>query len=111
MPAVLLHSFPQLSHCLWLHFVDNNGALSGLVKGSASVMSDEAILGHTWAQIAARRIWVYLDRVDSESNISDLSSRCKITELGDPLKLGWVTHRLYFPPAVADAIVKTSSAA
>ena len=108
-PAVILYSFPQLQHCLWLHFVDNNGALSGLVKGSASVMADEIILGHTWSQIAQRKIWVYFDRVDSESNISDLPSRCPVAELGDPLHVGWVPHRLYFPPSLSILIASTPS--
>jgi len=46
-PAAILRSYPQINHCPWLHFVDNNGALSTLVKGSASVNSDEIILGYT----------------------------------------------------------------
>ena len=104
-PAAILHSYPQISHCLWLHFVDNNGALATLVKGSASVNSDEVILGYTWSLIATRRIWAYFDRVDTHANIADIPSRTTASEMGDPLGLGWVQHRLKFPSALRSAIV------
>ena len=99
VPACLLYSFPAIfSHCLWLHFVDNNGALNGLVKGSASVMADEGILGYTWDLIAQRRVWAYCDRADTDSNIADLPSRCRLVQLGDPFGLDWVPCSVRFPP-------------
>ena len=88
-----------------MHFVDNNGALATLVKGSASVNSDEVILGYTSSQIATRRIWAYFDRVDTNANIADIPSRSTASEMGDPLGLGWVHHRLKFPSELRSAIV------
>ena len=34
--VVLLESFPELTHGLWLHFIDNDASLGSFVKGSSS---------------------------------------------------------------------------
>jgi len=104
LPAVILHNFPQISHCLWLHFVDNNGALGGLVKGSASIHSDEVILGYTWSQTAQRRVWAYFDRVDTESNIADIPSRQPVKKMVDLLGMPYQSFRLKFPQELVSAI-------
>jgi len=101
---VTLHNFPQISHCLWLHFVDNNGALGGLVKGSASIHSDEVILGYTWSQIARRRVWAYFDRVDTESNIADIPSRQPVKKMVALLGMPYQSFRLKFPQELVSAI-------
>ena len=37
-PLLILHNWPWLLRgALWIHFIDNNGALGSLVRGSASV--------------------------------------------------------------------------
>ena len=44
-PALILWNwlsrFP--SNCLWIHFIDSEGALASLVKGSSAVLSGERI--------------------------------------------------------------------
>jgi hypothetical protein len=103
LPAVILHNFPGLCHCLWLHFV-NNGALGGLIQGSASIHSDEVILGYTWAQIAHRRIWAYFDRVDTESNIADIPSRQPLHKIPELLGMPYQPFRLKFSQKLITAI-------
>jgi len=75
-PLVLLSSWPWLFHnALWIHFIDNNSALGGLVKGSASVCQQDIIIGHTWSWIAYLGTSAWFDRVDSASNPVDGLSR------------------------------------
>ena len=107
LPAVILHNFPRLCHRLWLHFVDNNGALGGLTKGSASIHSDEVILGYTWAQIAHGRIWAYFDRVDTESNIADIPSRQPLHKMPELLGMPYQPFRLEFPQKLITAITNS----
>ena len=75
-PLLVLATWPELmTHCLWIHFIDNAAAESALVNGSSSVMSGDIIIGHTWDMIAQRCISPWFDRVDSKSNPVDGLSR------------------------------------
>ena len=60
---------------MWIHFIDNNGALGSLVRGSASVHEQDIIIGETWSRIAALQVLSWFDRVDSGSNPVDGLSR------------------------------------
>ena len=53
-PLLVLHNWGHLfrDH-LWIHFIDNEGALAALAKGSSSVLSGEVIVGCTH-ELAAR---------------------------------------------------------
>ena len=62
---------PILTDSLWLHFIDNNGALSCLVKGGSSVSSTDIIVGMTWQRIARMNVCPWFDRVDTKSNPVD----------------------------------------
>ena len=75
-PLVLLDCYPRCFRgALWIHFVDNSGALSCLVSGSASVHQTDCIVGETWSRIAALGVMPWFDRVDTHSNPSDGLSR------------------------------------
>ena len=51
-PLILLSNFAELLRgSLWLHFIDNDAALSSLVNGFSSVMQGEEIVGATWSRI------------------------------------------------------------
>ena len=78
---------------LWIHFIDNNSALGGLVKGSASVQQQDIIIGHTWALIAELNVCAWFDRVDSASNPVDGLSRKDFSG-------SWIWRNVYFPHAV-----------
>jgi len=53
-----------------LLFVDNNGAAANLVKGYSAQVDSAAIVGHFWLLAASLKLSVYIDRVESKSNIS-----------------------------------------
>ena len=75
-PLLILSTWPELlRNSLWLHFIDNNGALSCLVKGSSSVMGTDCVVGYTWKKIAALQVLPWFDRVDTKSNPVDGLSR------------------------------------
>lgn len=79
-----------LADALWMHYIDNNGALSCLVKGGSSVSSTDVIVGLTWAKIAKINACPWFDRVDTKSNPVDGLSR------GD-LSGNWDLVPLVFP--------------
>ena len=79
-----------LADSLWLHFIDNNGALSCLVKGGSSVSSTDTIVGLTWQRISKINASPWFDRVDTKSNPVDGLSR------GD-LRGNWDLVPLVFP--------------
>ena len=56
-------------------YIDNNGVLGALVKGSASVNQQELFVRATWSLISSLRSLVWFDRVDSASNPVDGLSR------------------------------------
>ena len=79
-PALVLHNWLHLlpEGSLWIHFIDNDAALSTLVKGSSSVLSGECITAYVHAMIADRGLWSWFDRVSSSDNPVDQLSRCKM---------------------------------
>ena len=75
-PALVLANWGErMRGGLWLHFIDNEGALATLVKGSSSVLSGECIAAYTHVKIAELGLWPWFDRVDSKSNPVDGLSR------------------------------------
>ena len=85
-----------LADALWMHYIDNNGALSCLVKGGSSVSSTDVIVGLAWAKIAKINACPWFDRVDTKSNPVDGLSR------GD-LRGNWDLVPLDFPGAELSA--------
>ena len=90
-PLIALATWPKiLRGSLWLHFIDNNGALSCLVKGSSSCVGTDSIVGYTWKLVEKLDIFPWFDRVDSRSNPVDGLSR---KDLRGP----WQLIELVFP--------------
>ena len=58
-----------------LHFVDNDAASSCLVKGYSPKTDSSELVGIYWLTAAAHRVSIYIDRVESKSNLSDGPSR------------------------------------
>ena len=90
-----------LADALWMHYIDNNGALSCLVKGGSSVSSTDVIVGLTWAKIAKINACPWFDRVDTKSNPVDGLSR------GD-LSGEWDLVPLVFPGPELSAAYRRS---
>ena len=79
-PLVILERFPELLEgSLWLHFIDNSAALSGLVNGSSSVCEGDVIIGETWSRIQGLGVFAWFDRVDSTANPVDGLSRGRLS--------------------------------
>eukprot|EP00972_Heterocapsa_arctica_P014830 2185739-Heterocapsa_arctica.AAC.1 len=58
-----------------LHFIDNDSALAALVKGYSPKRDSSRIVGDFWLLAAKFKLFVYLDRVESKSNVADGPSR------------------------------------
>ena len=77
-PLLVLYNWGHMfRNHLWIHFIDNEGALAALAKGSSSVMSGELIVGMTHEIAADFGVIGWFDRVDSASNPVDKLSRGK----------------------------------
>ena len=66
---------PELANQPVIHFCDNNAALGALVKGYSNKECAIKIVADYWLRAAQLRSYVYIDRVESSSNISDDPSR------------------------------------
>ena len=86
-----------MQNALWLHFIDNSCALGALVKGSASVMQQDHIVGATWSAIAQLNVLCWFDRVDSKSNPVDGLSR---QDFSKRRFCNWVWKGITFPKSV-----------
>ena len=58
-----------------IHFVDNNSALGALVKGYSNNEDAIRIVSEYWIRAARFKCNLYIDRVESKSNVSDEPSR------------------------------------
>ena len=72
---VLTHWGEKMRGALWTHYIDNDGALSSLVRGSSSVASGDIIVGRTWRLVSDLQIGPWFERVCSGSNPLDGLSR------------------------------------
>lgn len=78
-----------------LHFVDNDAASSCLVKGYSPKIDSSELVGVYWLTAAAQKVSIYIDRVESKSNLSDGPSRFDNTLLA---RLGSLEVQPQFPP-------------
>ena len=93
-PLLVLHNWGHLiRNHLWIHFIDNEGALAALAKGFSSVLSGEVIVGCTHELAARHGLIGWYGRVDTHSNPVDKLSR------GD-MRGPWRLVTIRFPPAL-----------
>ena len=64
-----------LSNSKVFHFVDNNAASACLIKGYSPKTDSSELVGVYWLAAAAHKVSIYIDRVESKSNLSDGPSR------------------------------------
>ena len=86
--VVLLESFPELTHGLWLHFIDNDASLGSFVKGSSSSIVLNSLAAKVHSICTARRLYLYMQRVETGANPADPPSR-GAQPPADPLRRGW----------------------
>ena len=100
VPAICLRTWPNLIRgSLWLHFIDNDGALACLISGCSKNSSLSAVVDCTWAQIPALGCWPWFERVPSECNIVDgLSPRNSSTAQEN----NWVRDSAQLPEPLLD---------
>ena len=65
----------ELAEQAIIHFIDNDSSLAALVKGYSPKQDSARIVGDYWLLAAKHRLFIYADRVESKSNISDGPSR------------------------------------
>ena len=65
----------ELSDQLWTAYVDNQGVLGAVLRGSAHAGDTNAIIGQLWLHIARLNVTMVLARVASACNIADEPTR------------------------------------
>ena len=80
-PLALITWAKQLQRRQIIHFVDNESAAAGLVRGHSSKADSSALIGEYWLTASKQSMEIYVDRVESKSNISDGPSRLEFTEM------------------------------
>ena len=100
-PALILHNWAHLitPGSLWLHFIDNEGALATLIKGSSSVLSGEIITAYTHSMVASTGLWAWFDRVASPDNPVDKLSR-------GVMEGPWALRNIEFPPRLLTSLME-----
>ena len=85
-------------------FVDNNGVLGGLIRGSCMAADLNQAIGSVWLDIARLQIGLHAVRVESKANIADGPTREFLSLLGElgasfvPPKLpNWCQQLWNFP--------------
>ena len=68
-----LYLFP--SNILLTCYVDNNGVLGGLLRGSCAAADLNQAIGRIWLDIAKLQVGLYVVRVESRANIADGPTR------------------------------------
>ena len=80
-PVALRTWAQKLSNRQLIHFIDNNAVASSLVKGYSPKADSAHIISDYWTLAAKHGIDIYIDRVESKSNLSDGPSRFDLSEL------------------------------
>ena len=96
--SLSLHVVPPHSR-LWLHFIDNDGALVCLVSGCSKSTSLSAVVDYTQAQIPVLGSWPWFERVPSKCNIVDGPSRKNFST--SPVN-DWVRDSAQLPEPLLD---------
>lgn len=74
-PVSLFTWQSTLANAKLIHFVDNDAASANLIKGYSPKSDSSELVGVYWLAAAAQKLSIYIDRVESKSNLSDGPSR------------------------------------
>ncbi len=64
-----------------IHFIDNDGAAASLVRGYSPFTDSARLIAEYWLHCAQARAFVYIDRVESKSNLADGPSRLEFSQM------------------------------
>ena len=80
--VVALDTWPELvGDSYLLHFRDNDSATACLIAGYSAKVDSTKIVGEYWLRRAKHKCFVYVNRVETHSNISDGPSRLDPSEV------------------------------
>ena len=101
-PVALLTWKSSLQKSQILHFIDNDSAAAGLVRGYSPTTDSSPIIGRCWVTAAEFGMDIYIDRVESKSNLSDGPSRF---DFSDMVALKAVQVSPVFPTTVSPLFI------
>ena len=81
---------------LW---VDNQGVLHSLVRGSSLAEDMNVLIGRMWLQLSSLQIDLSVQRVESKANVADGPTRCDFSKIA---KLGAQFHAPRWPAWASD---------
>eukprot|EP00435_Cladocopium_sp_Y103_P013062 s2693_g3.t1 len=92
-PVAIQTWAPTLAGQQIIHFIDSDAAAASLVKGYSPKSDSTAMVGEYWSLAAQSAIDIYIDRVESKSNLADGPSRFEL-DLMDRLSALQVSQML-----------------
>ena len=79
-PVLTFGTWPHLlNRCSWTAFLDNQGAMHGLLNASCRSFEMNAVAGKFWLELAVRDVIFHALRVESKSNVADGPTRADLT--------------------------------
>ena len=91
---LILRFGAELMHKRVIGMIDNDAALGALVKGYSNTTDVCDLVSATWEEVAKNSVNIYLDRVSSDSNVSDGVSRDSWKE---QIECDWDNTEVHFP--------------
>ena len=78
----------MLAGRLWSAFIDNQGVVHNLLKGTAASEEANFLVGKLWLELAVDETALFVQRVESKSNVADAPTRGSLDYL-TKLSAGW----------------------
>ena len=75
IPLALATFQAELADAVATFYVDNEGVLGGLIKGSCTAMDMNQAIGYVWLNVAELNLGLFGLRVESKANIADGPTR------------------------------------
>ena len=108
VPLAVLTFADLLEDTLGICFIDNDGILSSLLKGSNTALDANLCVGQIWLDLTRLKVGMLLARVESGANVADAPFRDEFSFLTrvkavfrKPIMPQWIESIWAFP--VADA--------
>ena len=75
-PILAVGTWPQtFCNVLWTAWIDNQGVLHDLLKGGSLAEDANVLIGRLWLSLASSNTALYVERVESKSNVADGPTR------------------------------------
>ena len=81
-PILAVGTWPEtFCNVLWTAWIDNQGVLHNLLKGCSLPEDANVLIGRLWLSLASGNTSLYVERVESKSNVADGPTRNDLSDV------------------------------